>query len=174
MYSFEIINLCIKHYNENINLHKIAYILNISITTIYKWISKYNYYFINNIFLTFNIFKSIKDLHIHKFNKRYQFSSKIVDYVKENNGCTLNDITKNITNNKLRAQRALRGLTGPSLSTICRIIKDNNNTRKKIYNKIVCKDINQIIDERKLFNKNILENYFDYISIDDIIIIFLT
>ena len=36
MYSFEIINLCIKYYNENINLHKIAYILNISITTIYK------------------------------------------------------------------------------------------------------------------------------------------
>ena len=62
--------------------------------------------------MTFNIFKSIKDLHIHKLNKKYQFSSKIVDYVKENNGCTLNDITKNITNNKLRALRALseRGL----------------------------------------------------------------
>ena len=45
MYSFEIINLCIKHYNKNINLRKIAYILNISITTIYKWI--------NNIFFDF-------------------------------------------------------------------------------------------------------------------------
>ena len=56
--------------------------------------------------------------------------------------------------------------TYPSLSTICRILFDNNITRKKIYNKIVCKDINKIIDNKKLFNKNILENYFDYIPIN--------
>ena len=65
MYSFEIINLCIKHYNENINLHKIAYILNISITTIYKWVEKYNYYFINNIFKSIKYFLELMNYFLY-------------------------------------------------------------------------------------------------------------
>ena len=47
MYSIDIINLCITHYNKNLNLHKIAYNLNI-ITTI-----------INNTYLNSDIYKII-------------------------------------------------------------------------------------------------------------------
>jgi hypothetical protein len=100
-------------------------------------------------------FKNINTQYLHKSNKRFQYTDSIIQYVNNNNGCSLEDIKNNITNNNL------------SFSSICRVLKENNITRKKIINKIVCKDIDKIIKERHDYKTSINESYYDYISVDE-------
>ena len=55
-----------------------------------------------------------------------------------------------------------------SKSSVCRILKENNISRKRIQNKIVCKDINKIKEDRNKFsNNNDNNNFNQYISIDE-------
>ena len=49
-YSNEIINLCILHFN-NKKFPKISQLANVTSMTIYRWLYKYNYFFINNVSL---------------------------------------------------------------------------------------------------------------------------
>ena len=88
--------------------------------------------------------------------KKHEYINNIILYVQQHEGCSLNDIRKNITNDKL------------SKSTICRILHENNITSKKICRKVVCKDpllIEKEISEFKITNQNIdLKNV---ISIDE-------
>jgi len=51
--------------------------------------------------------------------------------------------------------------------TVCRILKENNISIKKIYNKIVCKDINKILMDRENFSNEITDSFYNYISLDE-------
>jgi len=87
--------------------------------------------------------------------KRYKYTQQIVDYVVNNNGCSLYDIKENITKDDL------------SLSTICRVLKENDISRKKIYTKVVCKDIPKINIDKQNFKLITDNTFYDYISIDE-------
>ena len=155
-YSNEIINLCIQHYNNNINVPKTSLMTNVSSITIYRWIDKYNYYFINNTPLTEKIFEEIKKSKIHRASKIHIYEKDICQYVESNNGCSLNDILENIPDAKL------------SKSTICNLLKKNNISHKKINNRIIEKDLEKINEERILFSNSISDNEFlETIAIDE-------
>jgi transposase len=154
-YSIDIINLSIYHYNLGLKKIQICKSLNITNKTFYIWYNKYNYYYINNIQLTYTNYNEIKNQQVHKSTKKSKYSSLIVDYVNNNIGCSLYDINKDITQNNI------------SLSTICRILKENRITRKKINTRIVCKDIDKIELDRHNFSLNIDDTFYDYISIDE-------
>ena len=185
-YSIDIINLGIFHYNNKMKKTKLCELLNIDLETFDCWYYKYKYYFENNIQIKQNIYDEIKKNNIHKSSalnricftnsimcdcgliicllckqirassKKHKFNNLIINYVNENLGCNLKDINTNITKNEI------------SLSSICRVLKENNISRKKINTKIVCKDENKIIEDRKNFceetNKT---DFYDYISIDE-------
>ena len=110
MYSVDIINLSIKYYNENNNIAKISYILDISKKTVYNWFYKYKYYFDNNIYIE----------KINKTIKKQMNEDFVCSYVNSNIGCSLDNISKYINISK---------------STIYRILKRNNYSNKKIINK---------------------------------------
>ena len=154
-YSIDIINLSIYHYNLGLKKIQICKSLNITNKTFYIWYNKYNYYYINNIQLTCTDYNEIKNQQAHKSTKKSKYSSLIVDYINNNTGCSLYDINKDITQNNI------------SLSTICRILKENRITRKKINTRIVCKDIDKIELDRHIFSLIIDETFYDYISIDE-------
>jgi hypothetical protein len=148
MYSLDIINMAIIAYNKGIKIK----VNNTNYTTFHNWFCKYNEFFITNMsmmkknlkILTHNIYiNQIKDLNM------------LIQHVNNNNGCSLEDIKNIVTNNNL------------SYSSICRVLKDNNITRKKIINKIVCKDIDKILKEREDYKAFINESYYNFISIDE-------
>ncbi len=118
-YSIDIINLSIYNYNIYLKKIKVCNILNIATNTFNNWFIKYNYYYVNNIQLTALEYKKIKNKNEHKSTKKTKYINLIIDYVNNNNGCSLIDINKNIVNNNI------------SISTICKILKDNNISRKK-------------------------------------------
>ena len=153
-YNIDIINLSIYHYNNNTKIKDIAKNLNLSIQIIYLWIKKYNYYFSNNIFLTNNDLKNIKKNIPHGLSKVHIFEDNIISYVHNNPGCSLNDILISIPNINI------------SKSSICKILKKNNITRKLINNKILPLNIDVIEYKRKIFKNNI-NNFYNFISIDE-------
>jgi hypothetical protein len=144
-------------YNKKLKIKEFIKSNNTTYTTFHNWVCKYNDIFIKNIPMTASQFKSINTQYLHRSNKRSQYADSIIQYVNNNNGCSLDDIKNNVTNNNL------------SFSSICRVLKENNinaSPRKKIINKIVCKDIDKIIKERHEYKEFINESYFDYISVD--------
>ena len=155
-YNIDIINLCINHYANNIKISKIASILNISIMNIYLWIKKYNYFFLNNIQLTKEDYYKIKNFKPHRSSKIYLYETQICDYVNNNNGCTLNDIIFNIPNINI------------SKSSICNILKKNKISRKKINNRIIIKNYDELEKIRINFINNITDDFFlNVIAIDE-------
>ena len=78
--------------------------------TLYDWRNKYKTYFDNNIYLTKEALKKHKK--IHKSSKKHIYEKTIIDYVNNNNGCSLDDIHTCI-DKKI------------SKSTICNILKAN-------------------------------------------------
>ena len=155
VYSVDIINLCIFNYNNNNNKTKTSKMLNISNGIFNNWFNKFNYYFINNNQLTINNYNAIKKQNINKLTKQHKFKEDIIEYVNNNNGCTLNNINKDITKDNI------------SLSAICRILKNNNISRKRFNVRIVCKDIDKIKEERHIFSSTTNNNFYNYISIDE-------
>jgi transposase len=138
-YSIDIINLCIYNYNNKINISKIASKLNISRQTIYNWLIRYEYYFNNNIYLS----KIINKNNIHGLSKIHLYQNIIINFIENNQGCNLNDIYKNCNMNI-------------SKSSICRLLKNNNYSYKKINNRSIP------------YDKTILDNTFmNTISIDE-------
>jgi hypothetical protein len=89
----------------------------------------------------------IKNKKIHGLNKKDKFINKIISYVYKNEGCLLDDIYKYIN----------KEISKPS---ICRILKENNITRKRCNIRVVCKDINKINDIRHNFSKKTDEDIF--------------
>lgn len=145
-YSIDIINLCFLKLHNKIKKKTISNTLDISINTINQWIYKYNYYYLNKIIITEEIINNYKDENKHKSIKRYEYTNAINTYVKNNMGCSLEDIRKYSTNNML------------SKPTICRFLKELNITTKKINNYIVCKDVDKIKSERIEYSKRNIIN----------------
>jgi transposase len=151
-YSVEIINLVIKSFIDKIKVVEIHKRYNISINTIYQWKKIYKDFIVTRTFLT----HKLANTQIHKSNKIHYYSNQVTDYVNNNNGCTLNQIKENATNNQL------------SKSSICRLLKMNNISRKIIQNRIVCKNINKINQDRTEYSNNLNNSDFtNYISIDE-------
>lgn len=156
VYEIDIINVCIYHYSINTKILNISKMLNISKQIIYIWINKYNFYFVNNIQLTKEIYKNKP---IHGSSKNYLYEKTIIDYVNNNNGCTLNDILKdNFNNNNIKISK----------SSICKILKKNNITRKKIINKNLPISYDELCQKRQEYSKLYDKiNFINYISIDE-------
>ena len=77
------------------------------------------------------------------------------------------DILKNISLTDLQKNLILIiTKNNLSLSTICRILKDNKISRKKLNIRIVCKDIDKIAKDRIKCSSLIDDTFYDYISID--------
>lgn len=144
-YSIDIINLFINNYINGITLSKISENTNISIQTLRRWINLYRNNIINKLPLKDE--DLFKNKNIHRLNKRYKFKNDIINYVNKNEGCLLDDIYKNI--NKV--------ISKPS---ICRILKENNITRKRCNIRVVCRDIDKINELRVEFSKTVNEDTF--------------
>ena len=149
-YSVEIINLVIVNLIAKQKITNISKILNISITTINKFKYQYKENIQNNTFIV-----DIISTRIHGLNKKNKYINIIKDYVDTNKGCSLNNIVIEATKNNL------------SNATVCRILKENNISRKRIQNRIVCKDVTKIKEDRINFSNNDNSKFSEYISIDE-------
>jgi len=144
-YSIDIINLFINNYINRISISEISKNIHISIQTLRRWIKLYKNNIINKIPLKDE--DLLKNKNIHRLNKKYKFRNDIINYVNKNEGCLLDDIYKNI-NKEI------------SKSTICRILKENNITRKKCNIRVVCRNIDKINELRIEFSKTVDEDIF--------------
>jgi transposase len=144
-YSIDIINLFINNYINGITLSKISENTNISIQTLRRWINLYKNNIINKLPLKDE--DLFKNKNIHRLNKRYKFKNNIINYVNKNEGCLLDDIYKSIK----------KEISKPS---ICRILKENNITRKRCNIRVVCRDIDKINELRVEFSKTVDEDTF--------------
>ena len=150
-YSIDIINLVISKLINKQKIIKISEAVNISITTINKWKYLYKDNIQNKTYIKSNI-----STNIHGLNKKNKYIDTIKNYINNNEGSSLDKIVKEVTNNEL------------SKSTVCRLLKENNISRKRIQSRIVCKDINKIKEDRTNFANNSDNNNFnEYISIDE-------
>ena len=148
-YSLDVINLAIAHLHTNKSKKEIASILKITRPTLNSWITKYS----NNILNMEKVTQKSSSM-FHKNNKINKYLESVRLFVDANIGCSLNDIHEHI-NKEI------------SKSSICNILKQLNITHKKINNHIVCKDLDQIKNERTLFVNNLEFNINDAIYIDE-------
>jgi len=144
-YNIDIINLFINKFINNVSLNNISKILNISVQTLKRWIFLYS----NNILNKIPVKKEDlnKNKKIHGLNKKDKYVNNIISYVYRNEGCLLDDIYEHIN----------KAISKP---TICRILKENNITRKRCNIRVICKDINKINDIRHIFSKETNEDIF--------------
>jgi len=151
-YSLEIKNIFLYKYLNKQSVKLISIELNISEQTIYKWINKYRFNIENNIRIES---KNIIGEPLRNTNKRYLYKDLIVNFVNENNGCSLNDIYKFI-NLKI------------SKPTIITLLKENKISHKRFKTHIVCKSIDIINEERRVFSKKLnKEKFMNSIYIDE-------
>lgn len=151
-YSLEIKNIFLYKYLNKQSVKLISIELNISEQTIYKWIIKYRFNIKNNIRIES---KNIIGEPLRNTNKRYLYKDLIVNFVNENNGCSLNDIYKFI-NLKI------------SKPTIITLLKENKISHKRFKTHIVCKSIDIINEERRVFSKKLTkEKFMNSIYIDE-------
>jgi transposase len=144
-YNIDIINLFINKFINNVSLNNISKNLNISVQTLKRWIFLYS----NNILNKIPVKKEDlnKNKKIHGLNKKDKYVNNIISYVYRNEGCLLDNIYEHIN----------KAISKP---TICRILKENNITRKRCNIRVVCKDINKINDIRHIFSKETNEDIF--------------
>ena len=129
--------------------------LNISPSTITLWNKKYHTFIQNKSYLDLNIYQQIKSSKLHNSNKSNKYVPIIIDYVNKNEGCSLKNI-KNEINNSL------------SSYTICRLLKNNNITKKKIINNTIYKSIEDIDKDRIKFVKDLTKDqFYNLISTDE-------
>ena len=115
MYNLEIKNLVIQKLINNVNKIQISNETNISLGTIHNWSIIYANNIHNQTYLT----KHHQCVRLHGLNKKNQYITQIIEYINSNSNCSLEDISRNITNNKL------------SKSSICKILKENNIVKKR-------------------------------------------
>jgi transposase len=147
-YNIDIINLFINKKINNFSLNDISESLNISIQTLKRWVFLYSNNILNKTLIKKEEF--LKNKKIHGLNKKDKYKNNIISYVYKNEGCVLNDIYEHINN-------------AISKSSICRVLKENNITRKKCNIRVVCKDLDKLNQLRREFsnkinNKDFLEN----------------
>ena len=151
-YSLEIKNIFLNKYLKKQSVKSISIELDISDQTIYKWINKYKFNIDNNIRIENKIIIGIPQ---RKTNKRYLYRDTIINFVNENNGCSLNDIYKHID---LKISK----------STIIALLQENKISHKRFKTHIVCKSIDIINKEREIFAKNLNKiQFMNNIYIDE-------
>ena len=146
-YTVDIINLFLLNVWNNIKTVEIAERLNITRQTVRRW----------KIIYSFNIDSRVplnKIKKEHKDSKSKAYVERIVTFVQSNLGCSLEDIKKSI-NNEL------------SPSTICKILKQNKITHKRISNSVVCDSLENIDNKRTEFMKNLNFDVEDAVYIDE-------
>lgn len=152
-YSLEIKNIFLNKYLKKQSVKSISIELDISDQTIYKWINKYKFNIDNNIRIENKIIIGIPQ---RKTNKRYLYRDTIINFVNENNGCSLNDIYKHID---LKISK----------STIIALLQENKISHKRFKTHIVCKSIDIINKEREIFAKNLNKiQFMNNIYIDEL------
>ena len=148
-YSLDIVRLFIRKRINNLSVMAISKYLDIFYSTGRYWNIKYDYFIKNKINIT------IDDKLSYTKSKTVLYESKIIDYVNNNNYCILNNIKDHIDN-------AL------SRSSICRVLKKNKITHKRINKHVIYGNENTIHSKRcqyiKNFNKN---NFKNVIAIDE-------
>jgi len=152
---YTIINIIIEKYNSGTKMKEISAFLDISISTLYRWFKLYKNNFDSNILFTEKTFEEQKN--IHGSSKVHNYEFQIIEYVDNNNGCSLNDILMHIDKNI-------------SKSSICKLLKKNKITRKKVNMRIVGKDIEKIKQDRHNFANKIKDenmNFNDLYLIDE-------
>ena len=118
-YHLDIVNLFVDKYLKNEKLSRISKSIEVSIPTLRKWIDKYSINIACQKPVT--VIKNTRTCHSK------QHIDTIKSYVNSHEGCSLNNIYHYI--NKIISK-----------PTICRILKNNNVTRKRFKPHIVGKD----------------------------------
>ena len=108
-YNIDIINLFINKYINKCKLSEISLQLQISRQTLKRWTYLYKNNIENKSLLKNKDFIKSKRC----TNKKEYFKKNVIEYVNNNEGCSLDDIYKYI-NKKI------------SKSSLCRILKENN------------------------------------------------
>ena len=142
-YSDDIINLVVYSVKEGSSATDVSKRFKISIKTVRRWLQKYS----DKVNVNMPI-RTIRKRINRKFDK---YADKIVNYVKQNIGCSIHDIYLYGCGKEI------------SLSTISRIAKSNGIVHKRISNKIICKDVEKINEDRKIFVQQMNYNMKDVI-----------
>ena len=116
-YSYIIINIVIEKYNLGTKMKEISAFLDINIGTLYRWHDIYKNNFNSNLLFTKKTFNEQKN--IHGASKTHNYEPSIVEYVDNNNGCSLNDIHMHIDKHI-------------SKSSICKLFKKNTCKHHKL------------------------------------------
>jgi hypothetical protein len=95
-YHIEIVNLCFEYLHQNTHKKKVAAILKITVNTINNWINKFFDNYNNKTIITENTINEYKKNNIHKSKKRHLYSNRIIEYVNNNTGDSLDNIHANI------------------------------------------------------------------------------
>ncbi len=147
-YSVDIINLFINAFKKGIHLNIISKNLNISVQTLFRWSKIYD---INNLTQIINKRIIIKS----KEPKIIKYKKITVNEINENPRLTLKEL-------KLKLNNCV------SVSTLCRILKNEKISYKKINNRLVFKTEEKINEERKVWSKNVnIADYSSGIHIDE-------
>ena len=150
-YSIDIINLFINKFINNDNLNNISKSLNVSSITIKRWIYKYS----NNIVNKIPVKDLCKNKIIHGSNKKQKYKDITLLFVYKNEGCSLDDIYNHLNKSI-------------SKSSICRLLKENNITRKRCNTRVICKDLDKLNEIRIDFSKKIInKDFVNYEFIDE-------
>ena len=155
MYCVDMINLFIyKLKNTEETISNIAKQLNISRQTLTKWKNTFYENIQSGKRLSSQDYSKYKQS-VERKTKSKIYKNNIIEYVTNNRGCSLKDISKSIN-------------CEISNSSICRIIKKNNLTHRRISNRIICKDMDDINKNRKEFIKNMNYKIEDAIFLDEV------
>ena len=155
MYCVDMINLFIyKLKNTEETISNIAKQLNISRQTLTKWKNTFYENIQSGKRLSSQDYSKYKQS-VERKTKSKIYKNNIIEYVTNNRGCSLKDISKSIN-------------CEISNSSICRIIKKNNLTHRRISNRIICKDMDDINKNRKEFVKNMNYKIEDAIFLDEV------
>lgn len=146
-YSDDLINRVLHNVKEGRTVVEVSLIFKITKQTIYRWMKLY----MNQIILN----QFVSPVRQRTNRKCDIYVNSIVEYVRNNKGCSIYDIYLHAVNRQI------------SLSTISRIAKANGISHKRINNKVIGKDIAKIEEERKTFAQERNYDIKDAIFIDE-------
>ena len=130
-YSDDVINLALSSVREGMSVPQVAKMYKLSTKIVYRWINLYMNSRNSNYVVTPPSKRSNR-----KIDK---YADRVVNYVKQNIACSIYDIYLYGCRKEI------------SLSTISRIAKANGIVHKRLSNKIICKDMEKINEDRRVF-----------------------
>ena len=149
-YSDDIINLALNSIREEIGVPQVAKMYKLSTKTVYRWINLY----MDNVNININyLVTPTRKRSNRKFDR---YAERVVDFVKQNIGCSIYDIYLYGCGKEI------------SLSTISRIAKANGIVHKRLSNKIICKDMEKINEDRRTFAQQMNYDMNDVIFLDEV------